>query len=98
MFGKNVKKETILKVAGKVYRKDFPATQNVAFDNVIVVKNETDTLYYIVCYPKDGFVIVSADSSAPPVLGNCKKGAYNPEIMPPGLLVLLERYSICTNI
>ena len=92
LFGKNVKKETILKVAEKVYRKDFPATQNVAFDNVIVVKNETDTLYYIVSYPKDGFVIVSADSSAPPVLGNCKKGAYDPEIMPPGLLVLLERY------
>lgn len=53
---KNVKKETILKVAEKVYMKDFPATQNVKFDNVIVVKNETDTLYYIVCYPKDGLL------------------------------------------
>lgn len=92
LVGKNVKRETILKVAAKVYMKDFPGSQNVAFEDVIAVKNETDTLYYVVSYPKDGFVIVSADSSAPPVLGNCKKGAYDPEIMPPGLLVLLERY------
>lgn len=72
LVGKNVKKETILKVAEKVYKKDFPATQNVAFEDVIVVKNETDTLYYVVSYPKEGFVIVSADSSAPPVLGACR--------------------------
>jgi hypothetical protein len=53
---------------------------------------EGDTLVYIAKLKNKGFIIISADFSAPPILGFCADGEYNPETMPPGLLYLIDKY------
>ena len=58
----------------------------------ITSKEMNDTLLYIVPYEKDGFSIVSGIYEVSPVLGFCELGVYDPDLMPPGLLYLIEKY------
>lgn len=87
-----VDKNTAMIVAQKVLLSDKPGSKKLDFKRIIPLGVERDTLIYIFEYPDDGYVIVSADYSAPPVLGHCKKGKYNPDKMPPGLLYLIDKY------
>jgi hypothetical protein len=81
------------KIAKNVYRKNNFGKET-KLKEVITLgdKNKQDTLLFIVPFEDSGYAIVSADRSAPPVLGHCLKGDYEPESMPPGLLFLIEKY------
>ena len=50
------------------------------------------TCYYVVNMGTEGFVIVSADDCAKPVLGYSTEGAFNPGQIPAGLNDMLEGY------
>jgi len=65
---------------------------DVPIESMVVFKNDIDTLFYLFTFKNKGFIIVSGDQCTPPILGECKRGIYNPEIMPDGLLYLLEKY------
>jgi len=92
VFSQKVDESTARKVAQNVLMMDYPELKHQKIEKTIPVGLDNDTLYFIFAYPDDGYVIVSAESSAPPVLGHCKKGKYEPENMPPGLLYLLDKY------
>ena len=91
-YCQRINEKTALNVAEKVLRIDKPYLKNPVFGKRIPVGLKNDTLYYIFTYPDGGFAIISADSSAPPVLGHCKKGKYDPAKMPSGLIYLLNKY------
>jgi len=92
VFSQKVDEGTARKVAQNVLMMDYPELKHQKIEKTIPVGLDNDTLYFIFAYPDDGYVIVSAERSAPPVLGHCKKGKYEPENMPPGLLYLLDKY------
>jgi len=91
-YSQKVDENTALKVAQKFLMKDKPDLINQVIEKTIPIGLHNDTLYFVFTYPDDGFAIVSAESSAPPVLGHCKNGKYEPENMPSGLLYLLDKY------
>ena len=53
-----------------------------------------DTTVYIVSLKDGGFIILSADYAAPPILGFSSKGTYNPDSLPGGLNYLIKGYQI----
>ncbi|MDP3912515.1 MAG: C10 family peptidase [Bacteroidota bacterium] len=89
-FAERVDKKTAIKVAKKMLIKNNWVMKGDP--NIIPLVKNNDTLIYIVTFSPKGFVIISADNSAPPILGQCENAEYNPEIMPPGLLYLIEKY------
>jgi len=91
-YSQVVDENTARKVAQKFLLTDYPYLKDQLFQKFIAVGLDNDTLYYVFQYPDEGYAIISAESSAPPVLGHCKKGKYEPENMPPGLLYLLDKY------
>lgn len=54
--------------------------------------SEEITCFYVMNMGDEGFVIVSADDCAKPVLGYSTEGAFNPDMIPAGLNDLLEGY------
>lgn len=91
-YCQSINEQTAQKVAEVVLKTDKPNLNNQVFEKKIPVGLNNDTLYYIFTYPGGGFAIISADSSAPPVLGHCKTGEYDTAKMPSGLLYLLNSY------
>ncbi|NQU87621.1 MAG: C10 family peptidase, partial [Mariniphaga sp.] len=91
-LGEKVNIRKAKKVAQRIYKLDKPDKDELKIENFITLGNNNDTLLYVFSYPDDGFVIISAEDAAPPVLGHCKKGKYEPENMPGGLLYLIEKY------
>jgi len=79
------------KIASNVFHKRYPGGIE-SIKNLIPIGNINDTLFYVIPVSDSGFVIVSAEKSAPPVLGICSSGVYDPNKMPPGLLYLFEKY------
>jgi hypothetical protein len=93
-FGQNrVELNNVEKIAKEVYkRKNNVGDVKIAKPIPIVSNSVKDTLLYIVPYEKDGFAIVSGIFEVSPILGFCDSGIYNPDIMPPGLLYLIDKY------
>ena len=71
-YSQKVDENTALKVAQNILMKDKPDLINQVIEKTIPIGLHNDTLYFVFTYPDDGFAIVSAESSAPPVLGHCK--------------------------
>jgi hypothetical protein len=89
-FAERVDKNTAVRIANKMLIKNNWDIKGIP--NIIPLVKNNDTLIYIATFSPKGFAIISADNSAPPILGQCKNAEYNPEIMPLGLLYLLEKY------
>jgi hypothetical protein len=64
---------------------------NSSFGLLSGSKEEQNLFYVFNVNENDGFVIVSADDNALPVIGYALKGNYNGENLPPALQGLLER-------
>lgn len=61
-------------------------------EKVLALGLVKDTAIYIVEFQNGGFMIVSANYSAPPILGYCSNGIYDPKNMPEGLNYLIGTY------
>jgi hypothetical protein len=93
-FGQNrVELRNVEKIAKEVFkRKNNVGDVKIAKPIPIVSNSQKDTLLYIVHYEKDGFAIVSGIFEVSPILGFCNSGIYDTDVMPPGLLYLIEKY------
>jgi len=93
-FAEKVNIETVKKIAVKVFMENYPGSDKdeIVIDRVIPFTTENDTLFYVLNFKQNGFVIISADNAAPPVLGYCYKNKYEQSNLPPGLEYLLYRY------
>jgi hypothetical protein len=92
LYSNKVDVETANKIARKVYKMDMPDKSQTDVMKFTPLSLEGDTLLYVFSYPDDGYVIISSDDAAPPVLGHCTNGKFVPDDMPPGLLFLIEKY------
>jgi hypothetical protein len=81
----------IKKVASAYYKSNNNG-EELKYDKIIPVTKNGDTLFYVFSFIQDGFVMVSNDRAAPPILGYTKKGRFQIFEMPPGLLYLIEKY------
>jgi hypothetical protein len=93
-YAEKVNIETVKKIAVKVFIENYPGSDKdeIVIDRAIPFTTENDTLFYILNFKQKGFVIISADNAAPPVLGYCYKNKFEQANLPPGLEYLLYRY------
>lgn len=70
---------------GQYYKSKFKkAPVNIAISHEYVIKNNNDTLYYVFNFNNNkGFVIISADRRAYPIIGYSYSGTYSPYNQPP---------------
>lgn len=81
------------KIAREIYKRNNQGkTTNLKEAIPLGNQSKKDTLLYIIPFEESGFVIVSGQNAAPPVLGYCFKGNYDPSAMSPGLLYLIDKY------
>ena len=99
VFGQKVDLSVAKRIGQFVFERENPERKNMKIKELIPLGDSNDTLLYIAPFPDNGFAIISADYRNSPILGYCKKGSYNPEIMPPALNYLIESYkhSIIAN-
>ena len=93
-FAEKVNIETVRKIAVKVFIENYLGSDKdeIIIDQSIPFITDNDTLFYILNFKQNGFVIISADNAAPPVLGYCYKNKFEQSNLPPGLEYLLSRY------
>ena len=65
---------------------------NKKIEELIPLGLEKDTAIYVAKLKKGGFIIISADDVATPVLVIDKENYFDLEKLPPGFLYLLEKY------
>lgn len=82
----------IQKVAMNVLKEENKESKTIEKMIPLGVKN--DTTVYIASLKDGGFIILSADYAAPPVLGFSSKGTYNPDSLPGGLNYLIKGYQV----
>lgn len=90
-IGQKIDPITANNIAISVYKKHHPGEARQS-TSVIPIGKTNDTLLYIVSFDEKGFLIISADRSAPPVLGECTNSIFDADRIPPGLRYLLEKY------
>ena len=93
-FAEKVNIETVKKIAVKVFIENYSGSDKdeIFIEKAIPFITENDTLFYVLNFKQNGFVIISADNAAPPVLGYCYKNRFEQADLPPGLEYLLSRY------
>ncbi|MCD4732291.1 MAG: thiol protease/hemagglutinin PrtT [Bacteroidales bacterium] len=89
MFEKNMQQAAGEIVLSPVYA--YSLSVNNELERVDA--NGSPLLYIFNVNQDDGFVIISADDGANPILGYSLKGSYSGENVPPGLLGLLQQYA-----
>jgi hypothetical protein len=95
-FGQSVSINTAKKAAKNHYLKHSNAAikrriTDISFSGEYVVKNIADTLYYVFNIDNNkGFVIISADQRAHPIIGYSFSGAYSSTDQPPAFTEWLE--------
>jgi len=94
-FAEKVNIETVKKIAVKVFIENYPGSDKdqIVIEKAIPFTTENDTLFYVLNFKQNGFVIISADNAAPPVLGYCYNNKFKQADLPPGLEYLLYRYT-----
>jgi hypothetical protein len=92
VYAKKVDEKDVLKVIEKALKKENKQSEKL--EKLIPMGLENDTLIYIAKFQDEGFLIISGDNAAPPVLGKTFRGEFDPEKMPGGLLYLMERYKV----
>lgn len=93
-FAEKVNIETVKEIAVKVFIENYPGSDKdeIVIEKAIPFITENDTLFYVLNFKQNGFVIISADNAAPPVLGYCYNNKFKQADLPPGLEYLLSRY------
>ncbi len=94
-YSKEVNKDDVRKVAQKVLADKKYSSYKI--EEIIPLLYKSDTMLYFATLDKGGFLIISADNTAPPVLGETYSGEYSTSKMPLGLLYLIERYQYSIN-
>ncbi|MCF8360454.1 MAG: Spi family protease inhibitor [Prolixibacteraceae bacterium] len=94
-YSKKVNKDDVRKVVQKVLTDKNHSSYKI--EEIIPSLYKSDTVLYFAILDKGGFLIVSADNTAPPVLGETYYGEYNTAKMPPALHYLIERYQYSIN-
>lgn len=87
-----VNESDVQKVALKVLKEENKESKTI--EKMIPLGINNDTTVYIVSLKDGGFIILSADYAAPPILGFSSKGTYNPDSLPGGLNYLIKGYQI----
>lgn len=82
----------VQKVALKVLKEENKESQTI--EKMIPLGIKNDTTVYIASLKDGGFIILSADYAAPPILGFSSKGTYNPDSLPGGLNYLIKGYQV----
>ncbi|MFH2141616.1 MAG: C10 family peptidase, partial [Bacteroidota bacterium] len=95
-FSKNVSPEIAKQLAKNLYYERINQIKSVGYDQIeLFLVSPADQLgspvYYIFnVNENDGFVIISADDIAKPVIGYSFNGSYNPSDLPPSFKYFLE--------
>ena len=89
-FAKKVEDKDVQKVIATVLKNQNKEFKKV--EKLIPLGINNDTTIYVATLKDGGYIIISADYSATPVLGSCSEGIYDPENMPGGLLYLMGTY------
>jgi hypothetical protein len=91
-FGKSVTKEQASQVANK-YLSATSLKANRSVANSFSKSYNGITTYYVFNYTGGGFVVVSADDAATPILAQSDEGFIEEEITNPGMRYWFENYS-----
>lgn len=92
LFAQKVEEADLQKVALNLLKEKNKESKTI--EKMIPLGVENDTSVYIVSLKGGGFIILSADYAAPPILGFCSNGTYNPDSLPGGLNYLIKGYQI----
>ena len=89
-FAKKVDEKDALKVFAKVLKKENKGS--IKLKKLTPLGFNSDTLLYVAELKDEGFIIISADFVAPPVLGTCFEGRFIVDSLPGGLNYLINKY------
>ncbi|MFH2096329.1 MAG: C10 family peptidase [Bacteroidota bacterium] len=88
-YAKKIAKNLYYERASQIMHVDFDAL-NLA---LVAVEYENGTpVYYVFNVGSEGFVIISADNDAMPVIGYSWEGIYDPNIIPPSFEFMMNSY------
>lgn len=90
-FSQNVPVSDILKVASSYFQLQNYGKE-LGHTTIIPVTDVNDTLFYAIITNDGGFILISNERSAPPILGYTAQGNFNISEMPPGLQYLIDKY------
>jgi len=90
VYAKKNDEKDVIKVVNKVLTDENKSSKKI--DKLIPSGLENDTTIYIAKLNGGGFIVVSADDAAVPVLVLNLEGDFDMEKMPSGLLYLIEKY------
>jgi hypothetical protein len=91
-FAKKVDKEDLYKVISNLLK--FENKEFKKIDQLLPIENGNDSLIYIAIFKDQGFLILSADNSCTPILGECLDGTFDPKNNSDGLNYLIENYKL----
>ena len=89
IFAKHVDVETAKTVARTFWSQNVGQSTRAPFSDVT---SQTEFTNFYILNTSDGFVIVSADDIATPILGYSENGAFSPENIPVNVLEWLQGY------
>lgn len=93
LFAGPVDSEYAKFLGAKFVKANFEQRQNSALDLAYTVKSDAgDPCFYVFNVSDYGFVFVSAEDCARPILGYSENGAFDLETMAPGLGFMMEEY------
>lgn len=87
-----MEEKDVFKVVKKVLKDENKEFKKI--EELIPAGLENDTSIYIAKLKNGGFIVVSADDAATPVLVVNSEAIYEKDSLPPGLLYLLEKYQL----
>jgi hypothetical protein len=97
-FAKQVELETIKRVGTNFFYERLSQHQQVNYSQLMVKKvfpekSNGTTVYYVLNFPENGFVIVSADDAVTPILAYSFEGNYSEENHPPQFKFWMDHYA-----
>lgn len=88
VYSQKVEKKDALRIVDKIIKAE--SKHNFQLDKMEPL--DSDTLIYVAKFKNKGFLIISGDYSAPPVLGRCNESIFELDSLPGGLQYLIQRY------
>jgi hypothetical protein len=94
LYAKEVNKQTAEKVAINAFVQldNNKNTSDFQVKEILTVKSENKTSFYVVNFKPTGFIILSASDAAVPILGSSTESNFSFEYLPPQLNYLLNSY------
>jgi hypothetical protein len=101
VYTQTVRQEKAIKVAEEFYLSKAGqlhlATGKPLVNDVIIKKNQSNILYYIINFEEGGFMLISADERFFPVLAYSFQGRFNPDDVPENCRTWLDIYETQIN-